>query len=137
LLDRVGAKPVILAALGLTAIGLFTLAYRPLELWIFYAGGFCVGIGLAGLLGAPLRFIALEEAGESRRGSGQGFLTLFLSVGRIVGASVIGGVVASGASELEGYRHALEALAVVAIAAAAAASGLRAGRLAARRPERG
>jgi MFS family permease len=137
LLDKVGAKPVILTALGLTALGLFALAYRPLELWIFYGGGFCVGAGLAGLLGAPLRFVALEEAGEGRRGSGQGLLTLFLSVGRIVGASVIGGVVATGASELEGYRHALETLAVVTIAAAVAATALRASRRAERQPERG
>jgi MFS family permease len=126
LLDKVGPKPVIQGALVLTAAGLFLLTRRPLDLWTFYAGGFGVGFGLAGLLGAPLRFMALEEAGEGRRGAGQGLLTLFLSTGRMVGAAVIGGIVATGVSPLEGYRHALAVLAVVAVVAAVVAMALRA-----------
>jgi len=126
LLDSFGAKPVVQVGLGLTAVGLLVLAHRPLELWTFYTGAFCVGMGLAGLLGAPLRFIALEEAGEQHRGTSQGLLTVFLSTGRMVGAAVIGGVVTSGASELEGFRHALSVLAVVALAAAVAATAMRA-----------
>ena len=45
----------------------------------------------------------------------------------MVGAAVIGGVVATGgASELEGFRHALAVLAVIALAAAFAATAMRA-----------
>jgi EmrB/QacA subfamily drug resistance transporter len=128
LLDRFGAKPVIQGGLGLTAVGLLVLAQRPLELWTFYTGAFCVGLGLAGLLGAPLRFIALEEAGEEHRGASQGLLTVFLSTGRMIGAAVIGGVVTTGPSELEGFRHALSVLAVVALAGALAATSMRARR---------
>jgi MFS family permease len=125
LLDRFGAKPVLQGGLGLTAAGLLVLAHRPLELWTFYAGAFCVGMGLAGLLGAPLRFVALEEAGEAHRGASQGLLTVFLSTGRMIGAAVIGGVVTTGASQLEGFRHALAVLAGVALAAALAATAMR------------
>jgi MFS family permease len=125
LLDRLGAKPVIQGGLGLTAVGLLVLAIRPLDLWTFYTGAFCVGLGLAGLLGAPLRFVALEEAGEEHRGASQGLLTVFLSTGRMIGAAVIGGVVTTGVSELEGFRHALAVLAVVALAAALAATAMR------------
>lgn len=125
LVDRLGAKPVLQGGLALTAVGLLVLAYRPLELWTFYTGAFCVGMGLAGLLGAPLRFIALEEAGDEHRGTGQGLVTVFLSTGRIVGAAVIGGVVTTGASELEGFGHALTVLAVVALGAALAATAMR------------
>jgi EmrB/QacA subfamily drug resistance transporter len=125
LLDRFGAKPVIQGGLALTAVGLLVLAHRPLELWTFYAGGFCVGLGLAGLLGAPLRFVALEEAGAEHRGAGQGLLTVFLGTGRMIGAAVIGGVVTTGASELEGFRYALAVLAVVALGAALAATAMR------------
>lgn len=128
LLDRVGAKPVIQIGLAITAIGLFLFVRRPLELAWFYAAGFSVGLGLAGLLGAPLRFVVLQEAGETRRGAGQGLLTLFLSVGRMSGAAAIGAVVATGATELEGYRYALLLLACVAAAAAVASTALRAGR---------
>ena len=65
-----------------------------------------IGFGMSALLGAPLRYIALQEAGDERRGAGQGLLTLFVSIGQLVGAAMIGGVVGS-ASELAGYRHAL------------------------------
>jgi predicted MFS family arabinose efflux permease len=125
LLDRFGAKPVIQGGLLLTAVGLLVLAHRPLELWTFYTGGFCVGLGLAGLLGAPLRFVALEEAGAEHRGAGQGLLTVFLGTGRMIGAAVIGGIVTTGASELEGFRQALAVLAIVAAAAALAATAMR------------
>jgi MFS family permease len=125
LLDKFGAKPVIQGGLALTAAGLLVLAHRPIELWTFYVGAFCVGMGLAGLLGAPLRFVALEEAGEQHRGASQGLLTVFLSSGRMIGAAVIGGVVTTGASELEGFRHALAMLAVVALAATLAATAMR------------
>ena len=57
--------------------------------------GALVGFGMSALLGAPLRYIALQEAGESRRGAGQGLLTLCVSIGQLVGAAMIGGVVGS------------------------------------------
>lgn len=116
-LDRFGARPVIQVGLALTVTGLVLLAVPPLTSAGFYAGGACVGFGLAGLLGAPLRYITLREAGESRRGAGQALLTLSLGIGRLVGAAVIGGVAASGASTLEGYRDALFSVAVACAAA--------------------
>jgi hypothetical protein len=54
-------------------------------------------------------------------------LTLFLSVGRMVGAAVVGVVVAAGVSEIEGYRRALLYLAVIAAAAALTSAALRPG----------
>jgi MFS family permease len=127
LLDRIGARPVIQGGLVLTTLGLLLLARRPLDLFSFYSAGSCVGLGLAALLGAPLRFLTLQEAGESRRGAGQGLLTLHLSIGRMTGAAVIGGFVATGPSALSGYRHALVFLAVVTMAAAVASTALRPG----------
>jgi MFS family permease len=127
LLDRIGPKPVIGIGLVLTSLGLFLFAELPVALWSFYAAGVCVGLGLSGLLGAPLRFIAMEEAGESRRGASQGMLTLFLGGGRMAGAAVIGGVVAAGVTELDGYRDALFYLGIVAAVAAFASTGLLAG----------
>lgn len=112
LLDRVGARAVVQAGLALTILGLVAFAWLPLDTTSFYLAGGAIGFGLSGLLGAPLRYITLQEAGSERRGAGQGLLTLFLSIGQLVGAAVIGGVVASSTSELGGYRHALLAVAV-------------------------
>lgn len=114
LLDRVGSAPVVRAGLALTVLGLSWLALARTSLVGFYGAGICVGLGLAGLLGAPLRYIVFEEAGESRRGAGQGLLTLCLGLGRISGAAAISGMVAAARDELSGHREALMVLAIIA-----------------------
>jgi EmrB/QacA subfamily drug resistance transporter len=113
LLDRIGARSVVQGGLTLTAIGLALLALAPLDLVSFYASGAVIGFGLSALLGAPLRYITLQEAGDERRGSGQGLLTLCVSVGQLVGSALIGGLVGSTANALGGYRHALLAVGMV------------------------
>lgn len=117
LLDHVGPRAVVQMGLALTVGGLASLALLPLDWGTFYVAGVMVGFGMASLLGAPLRYIVLQEAGEARRGSGQGLLTLCVSIGQLVGAAVVGGVVGSAADVLPGYRQAL--LAVVAVCAVA------------------
>ena len=112
LLDHVGPRSVVQLGLTLTAIGLLLFAWLPLDWRNFYLSGVLVGLGMSSLLGAPLRYIALQEAGESRRGAGQGLLTLCVSVGQLVGAAVIGGVVGSARDALPGYRHSLLTVAV-------------------------
>jgi MFS family permease len=113
LLDRIGSRPVIQTGLALTVAGLFSFALPPLSHWSFYLAGACTGLGLSCLLGAPLRFIVLQEAGAGRRGAGQGLLTLFLGTGRITGAALIGGVAAAGADQFSGHRAALFYLGLV------------------------
>jgi MFS family permease len=113
LLDRIGARTVVQGGLALTASGLVLLALAPLDLVSFYAAGAVIGFGLSALLGAPLRYITLQEAGDERRGAGQGLLTLCVSIGQLLGSAVVGGIVGSTADALGGYRHALLAVSVV------------------------
>jgi EmrB/QacA subfamily drug resistance transporter len=124
-LDRVGARIVVQLGLALTIAGLALFAWLPLNTVTFYASGALVGFGLSGLLGAPLRYITLEAAGSERRAAGQGLLTVFLSVGQLVGAALIGGVVASSATELAGYRQALLAVAAGCVVALMLSAALR------------
>ncbi len=107
LLDGFGAVPVLRAGLVLTIAGLGLFAFMPLHVASFYAAGAVIGLGLSSLLGAPLRYITLQEAGQERRGAGQGLLTLSLGLGQLVGGALIGGVVGSATDTLGGYRHAL------------------------------
>ena len=107
LLDRVGARSVVQVGLSLTAGGLVLLALLPLDLTSFYAACSIIGFGLSALLGAPLRYITLQEAGEGQRGAGQGLLTLCVSIGQLIGSALIGGLVGSARDALGGYRHAL------------------------------
>ena len=125
LLDLIGPKVILQGGLLLTIVGLASFALLPLTLASFYAAGAVIGLGLSGLLGAPLRYITLQESGDRRKGAGQGLLTLFLSIGQVVGAALIGGVVASSASELGGYRSALLAVAIVCAVALLASIALR------------
>ncbi|HEX7081224.1 MAG TPA: MFS transporter [Gammaproteobacteria bacterium] len=111
LLDRIGPRTVIQAGLVLTGAGLATFHVQPLGIGTFYTAGALVGLGLAALLGAPLRYVVLRESGESRRGAGQGLLTLFLSAGQLVGSAAIGAVAGSTAHASAGYASALLSLA--------------------------
>jgi MFS family permease len=134
LLDKIGARIVVQGGLVLTILGLSLFALLPLTLASFYAAGASIGLGLSSLLGAPLRYVTLNEAGDARRGAGQGLLTLFLSVGQLVGAALIGGLAASSSSEILGYRTALSTLAVICAVALALSAWLR-GRAAANDPD--
>ena len=107
LLDHIGPRSVVQLGLVLTLAGLLLFALLPLDWRNFYLSGALVGFGMSALLGAPLRYIALHEAGDQRRGAGQGLLTLCVSVGQLVGAAMIGGVVGSASDALPGYRHSL------------------------------
>jgi EmrB/QacA subfamily drug resistance transporter len=125
LLDRIGARTVVQAGLSLTALGLVLLALAPFRLVTFYGAGAVIGFGLSALLGAPLRYITLQEAGEERRGSGQGLLTLCVSIGQLVGSALIGGLLGSATDTLGGYRHALFAVGIVCVLALVLSLALR------------
>jgi MFS family permease len=132
LLDLIGPRTVVQVGLVLTVGGLLLFALLPLDWRNFYLSGVLVGFGMSALLGAPLRYIALQEAGESRRGASQGLLTLCVSIGQLAGAAVIGGVVGSASDALPGYRQSLLTVAVACGFALVLSVALR-GRVMARR----
>lgn len=132
LLDVIGPRTVVQIGLALTVGGLLLFALLPLDWHNFYLSGVLVGFGMSALLGAPLRYIALQEAGESRRGAGQGLLTLCVSIGQLIGAAVIGGVVGSASDALPAYRQSLLTVAAACAFALVLSVALR-GRVMARR----
>jgi MFS family permease len=125
LLDRHGPRVVVQSGLALTLVGLAALGLAPLDWANFYLAGALVGLGLSALLGAPLRYIALQEAGEERRGAGQALLTLCVSIGQLVGAAGVGGIVGSATQALGGYRQSLLAVAGVCAIALLLSAALR------------
>src|SRR6185503_19642021 len=112
--------------------GLLLFALRPLDWVDFYASGMLVGCGMSALLGAPLRYIVLQEAGEGRRGAGQGLLALCVSVGQLVGAAAVGSIVGSATDAVPGYRQSLLIVAAACGIALVLSAALR-GRVSARR----
>ena len=104
---------MIQAGLALVACGLLVFGLPALTVGTFYLGGAFVGLGLSGLLGAPLRYVVIRETSRRHRGAGQGLLTLCLSMGRIAGAAALGGFAASGQGAAAGYRAALVTVSVL------------------------
>jgi len=106
LVDRVGAKRVIQAGLAFCITGLLIFGSVALSVPSFFVAGALTGIGLSVLLGAPLRYVVIREVAAEQRGAGQGLLTLFLSIGQLSGAALVGGVAGSQAGA-GGYQRAL------------------------------
>ena len=113
LLARWGAKKVIQVGLLMVIGGLFVFGVPVINSTTFYLGGILVGVGLSGILGAPLRYIVIRETPRGQAGAGQGLLTIFLSVGRILGAATVGGFIAFQQGGVEGYQEAYLLVAVM------------------------
>ncbi|OZC04155.1 MFS transporter [Rubricoccus marinus] len=103
MLDRIGPRPVVTAAMALVVIGLVTVAVAP-GLGVHIAGTVALGAGLAGVLGSSLSYILLNEAKVEERTVAQGLSTLFISVGQLVGAALLGAAAASSSAPEAGYR---------------------------------
>lgn len=125
LLNRMGSRLIVQMGLSGVAIGTLMYALMDLTLALFIIGGIIGGLGFSALLGAPLRFIVLNEAKPQDRGTAQGLLTVFLAVGQLSGAAVIGGVAASRGGGTQGYQLALLILGILTAVLVVAAFGLK------------
>ncbi len=125
LLDELGSRLVILSGTAILALGMFLLGNYAASMAMFIISGLLIGLGLSALLGAPLRYIMLNEASVADRSSAQGVLTLFGSVGQLMGASVVGAVAASGGGGAAGFSSAYLATGGIAVILALVAFGLK------------
>jgi MFS family permease len=105
LLDKFGSRVLIISGLILSAIGFVLLSTVLNDRLVFYAGGVFLGLGFSVLSGSALRYIMLNEVSVSERASTQGIITIFISIGQIAGAAIIGSVVASYNVKVIGYKH--------------------------------
>lgn len=125
LLDTLGAKPVIQSGLALTAVGLVLFDLTGGSVAFFILAGALVGLGLSSLLGAPLRYVMLEEAGDNERGAAQGVLKVFSGSGQLLGGALVGAVAASQGGGANGYRTALLVIGLVTAALAVLSFAMR------------
>lgn len=125
LLNRYGARLIVQLGLAAVCAGALVYALAELTVPVFIAGGVIGGLGFAALLGAPLRYIVLNEADASERAAAQGLLTVFLSTGLLVGAALVGGIAASRGDVTGGYQLAFLMLALISGALALAGFGLK------------
>jgi MFS family permease len=126
LLDKVGSKIIVQGGLALTAIGFFLFAVGGTSKGLFIAGQLLSGVGLSALLGAPLRYVVLNEAGPDARASAQGLLSIVLSIGQLTGAALVGAIAASrGSGTVEGYEAGFFAIGVVMVVTTVVAFALK------------
>jgi MFS family permease len=103
-LDRVGSRSVVLACQGILVIGMGVLTGFGDTRIGFYTGTVLLGTGLAGIMGPALSHILLGAAHVTERGVSQGLITLFISVGQLMGGAAVGAAASSMGSGGEGYR---------------------------------
>lgn len=90
--DHIGSRSVLIMGSALIMSGMLLIGVGTLTLPQFYVASILTGIGLASLLGAPLRYILLNEASTANIASTQGILTLLISIGQLSGGVLMGAV---------------------------------------------
>lgn len=126
-LDKLGSKVVVLCGSVLVAIGMIMLSSPAITsvLWLFILSGAVIGFGLSALLGAPVRYIMLNEAPASDRTAAQGAIALFTSIGQLTSSALVGAVAASQGGGVKGYGSAYLVIGVIAVVLALLTLGLK------------
>jgi EmrB/QacA subfamily drug resistance transporter len=94
-LDRLGSRTVLLFGTAITMLGFLTLGVFSNNFVLFIIAGALIGLGLSALLGAPLRYIMLNESRADERSVAQGVVAIFTSTGQLLGAALTGAIAAS------------------------------------------
>lgn len=125
LLDRFGSRNIILNGTLIYIMGVFLLSQFAANLALFIVSGVMIGLGLSALLGAPIRYITLNEVPPSERSVAQGVVTVFTSIGQLVGSAVVGAVAASYGGGTAGYSKSFLLIAFLGILMTASAFRLK------------
>ena len=125
LLDKLGSKIVVFAGASLLAAGMILLGLTATSLGLFIVAGAVIGLGLAALLGAPLRYIMLNEAPASERAAAQGLMALNTSMGQMLSGAIVGAIAASQGGGVPGYSAAFLVIGGVAVILTALTLGLK------------
>ncbi|WP_139492093.1 MFS transporter [Brevibacillus dissolubilis] len=90
LVDKIGAKKVLLAGFALTALATVGLATGIENLALYYAVTIVLGFGIGIVIGAPLNILLLQVIDIREAGAAVGYLSLFRSLGSTISPAVTG-----------------------------------------------
>jgi MFS family permease len=111
LLDKFGSKIVILGGTTIMTVGMVMMSLLSTSMTGFIISSLLIGIGLSALLGAPIRYIMLNEASLADRSVAQGVAALFTSTGQLLSGVLVGAIAAS-----SGYPGAFLVIGIMGIA---------------------
>jgi MFS family permease len=115
MINKVGTRFIIVLGQALVLGSLAIYAFTDLTIITFLFASIIGGIGSAGLVGAPLRYIMLAETDNRDRAAGQGLLSVVSSVGRLLGAALVGAVATSRGGGTVGYQAAFVGLVLLSV----------------------
>jgi len=112
MLDRKGSKAVIIIGTILLTLGMIGFGLPSMTLVSFYTSGALMGLGLSALLGAPVRYIMINEAPPKERAAAQALISINTKIGQMITGALIGAVATSLGGGIAGYSGAFRVLAV-------------------------
>jgi EmrB/QacA subfamily drug resistance transporter len=125
LLDKIGSRVVILTGTLILTVGVFLLSQLASSMTFFILSGALIGLGLSALLGAPIRYITLNEVSAADRSVAQGVVAVFTSVGQLMGSALVGAAAASRGGGVAGYSTAFLMISILGVLLVVAALGLK------------
>jgi len=127
LMDKLGSRVMVFAGTLLLAVGMLMLSSSQISatLFGFILSAVVIGFGLSSLLGAPMRYIMLNEASAENRTSAQGLISLSTSIGQLTSSALIGAVAASVGGGVAGYSAAYRVVGIVAVVMVVLTLGLK------------
>lgn len=111
LLDKIGSRIIVITGLIVAVASLFLFSMLSDNIVLFYLAEVGLGIGLA--IRATLKYIVLGETGKLNRAASLGMLIIFISIGQLTGAALIGVIISDPAGKTSGFGHAFLTLAVL------------------------
>jgi len=125
LLNRLGARTLIVFGFALLSVGYGASAFTSLGLWGFLLSTMPVGLGVGVVVSGALRTIAIEEAPLAQRGTAQGLINIFTSVGTLLSATAIGALADFSGHGAAGFSVAYEVVAGLMLVMLLLSLGLR------------
>jgi len=110
LLNRLGARKMVIFGFGLLALGYLQSAVPETGFTAFLVASVLVGIGLGVVVSGALRAIAIDEAPPALRGSAQGLINIFNAVGTLLAVTCISAIADFEGGGLTGFGHAYLAM---------------------------
>ncbi|PIT79994.1 MFS transporter [Limnohabitans sp. 15K] len=125
LLNRLGARNMVIFGFGLLTLGYLQSAMPETGFTAFVVASVLVGIGLGVVVSGALRTIAIDEAPPAQRGTAQGLINIFNAVGTLLAVTFISAIADFEGGELTGFGHAYLALTLTMLVMLLMAFGLK------------
>jgi MFS family permease len=125
LLNRVGARGLLLAGFALLGAGYGASGITAYGLPFFLAASVPVGLGLGVVVGGALRSIAIDEAPVQLRAAAQGLINIFNAIGTLSSAAAISAIADFSGGGASGFSTAYVVVAIVMLAMLAVTLRLR------------